>query len=139
MHPDKFLPYFIGGPPRLALPTYFPSHLGEEGVTTQEFIEWNYIIVSPNIGGTLEECHGHTGGETTIVSHLEQNLALTPLDFHLIEEGGFIGRGEEKWRERRGGKKWRESAAGRKPWREEMAGIDVGRGNGGRNGLISLR
>ena len=43
------------------------------------------------------------------------------MDTHLTEEGLFIERGEEKWREGRGGKKWREGRDGKK-WRESRGG-----------------
>ena len=58
------------------------------------------------------------------------------MDTHLIEEGLFIERGEEKWREGRGGNNMAGKMAGR-PWREEMAGMVGGREKGG-NGIYRL-
>ena len=51
------------------------------------------------------------------------------MDTHLTEEGLFIERGEEKWREGRGGKnvagRPRREECGGKKWRESTAGGEM--------------
>ena len=85
--------------------------------------------------------------DTNIFSYVTQKIKMMSLPRvvwcpNLYPSQSTSGVLEEKWREGRGGKNVAgrnggKAAAGRM-WREEMAGIGGGRGNGGREGPISL-
>jgi hypothetical protein len=83
------------------------THFLEEGVTTDQFIEWNYLIVSPN--DTQPQSKGHVCGKTTITRHLRDNTMG-----YNGTLGGFIGREEKKCGKNLAGQNLRELFGGKK-------------------------